>query len=142
MNQLEKAIQIALKAHEGQTDKGGNTYVLHPLRLMVQMPTEQLQTIAVLHDVVEDSTYTFEDLAKEDFPEEVLSAVRALTKQENEQYDDFIKRVKLNPLAVPVKIADLKDNSNLDRIPNPTETDLERVKKYQRAIEFLTTQTN
>ncbi|MCC7196990.1 GTP pyrophosphokinase [Candidatus Peregrinibacteria bacterium] len=137
MNKLEKAIQIALKAHEGQTDKGGNTYVLHPLRLMVQMPTEQLQTIAVLHDVVEDSAYTFEDLAKEGFPEEVISAIRALTKKEGEQYNDFINRVKLNPLAVPVKIADLKDNSNLDRIPNPTDVDLERVKKYQKAIELL-----
>lgn len=137
MNKLEKAIQIALKAHEGQTDKGGNTYVLHPLRLMVQMPTEQLQTIAVLHDVVEDSAYTFEDLAKEGFPEEVISAIRALTKKEGEQYNDFINRVKLNPLAVPVKIADLKDNSNLDRIPNPTDVDLERVKKYQKVIELL-----
>jgi (p)ppGpp synthase/HD superfamily hydrolase len=137
MNQLEKAIQIALKAHEGQTDKGGNTYVLHPLRLMVQMPTEQLQTIAVLHDVVEDSTYTFEDLAKEGFPEEVLVALRALTKKEGEQYDNFIQRVKSNPLAIPVKIADMKDNSNLDRIPNPTEKDRERVKKYQIAIEEL-----
>lgn len=137
MNQLEKAIQIALKAHAGQTDKGGNTYVLHPLRLMVQMPTEQLQTIAVLHDVVEDSTYTFEDLAKEGFPEEIINAVRSLTKKEGEQYDDFIQRVKSNPLAIPVKIADMKDNSNLDRIPNPTEKDRERVKKYQQAIEML-----
>jgi len=138
MNQLEKAIQIALKAHEGQVDKGGNSYVLHPIRLMVQMPTMDLQTIAVLHDVVEDSHYTFEDLAKEGFSTEVINAVRALTKQENEEYDDFIRRVKMNPLAIPVKLADMKDNSNLDRIPNPTDTDRERVKKYQKAIEFLT----
>jgi hypothetical protein len=86
---------------------------------------------------VEDSTYTFEDLAKEGFPEEVLVALRALTKKEGEQYDNFIQRVKSNPLAIPVKIADMKDNSNLDRIPNPTEKDRERVKKYQIAIEEL-----
>ncbi|MFA5830111.1 MAG: GTP pyrophosphokinase [Candidatus Gracilibacteria bacterium] len=138
MNQLEKAIQIALKAHEKQVDKGGHTYVLHPLRVMVQMPTEELQIIAVLHDVVEDSNYTFEDLVKEGFSAEVLEALTAITKQKNEQYDDFIKRIKKNPLAVQVKLADLKDNSNLDRIPNPTEIDLERVEKYKKAIEFLT----
>jgi len=137
MNQLEKAIKIALTAHENQVDKGGKTYVLHPLRLMVQMPTEELQIIAVLHDVVEDSSYTFEDLIKEGFTAEVIEALRALTKQENEQYDDFIQRVKKNPLAIQVKIADLKDNSNVDRIQNPTEKDLERVKKYKKAIEFL-----
>jgi len=137
MNQLEKAIKIALETHENQVDKGGETYILHPLRLMVQMPTEELQIIAVLHDVVEDSNYTFEYLIKEGFTTEVIEALRALTKQENEQYSDFIQRVKENPLATKVKIADLKDNSNLDRIQNPTEKDLERVKKYKKAIEFL-----
>ncbi len=137
MNQLEKAIQIALKAHEKQVDKAGKTYILHPLRLMVQMPTEELQIIAVLHDVVEDSKYIFEDLEKEGFSAEVIEALKALTKQKDEQYDDFIKRVKGNPLAVQVKLADLKDNSNLDRLQNPTEIDLERVEKYKKAIKFL-----
>lgn len=137
MNQLEKAIKIALQAHEKQVDKAGKTYLLHPLRLMVQMPTEELQIIAVLHDVVEDSEFTFEDLIKEGFSAEIIEALRALTKLENEDYADFIKRVKDNPLAIPVKLADLKDNSNLARLPNPTEIDLERVKKYQKAIDFL-----
>jgi len=137
MNQLEKAIKIALKADGNQVDKGGETYILHPLRLMVQMPSSALQIIAVLHDVVEDSNYTFEDLIKEGFSNEVIEALRALTKQENEQYVDFIQRVKENPLAPQVKIADLKDNSNLARIQNPTKKDLERVKKYKKAIKFL-----
>lgn len=138
MNQLEKAITIALKAHESQVDKGKKTYILHPLRLMVQMPTEELQIIAVLHDVVEDSEYTFEDLISQGFSDEVINALRALTKQENEEYSNFILRVKTNPLATKVKIADLKDNSNIDRLQNPTEQDFERVKKYQQAIDVLT----
>lgn len=137
MDRLEKAIKIALKAHENQLDKGGKIYILHPLRLMVQMPTEELQIIAVLHDVVEDSDVTLEYLAKEGFTAEVIEALRTLTKKENEPYGDFIQRIKENPLAAKVKIADLKDNSNTERIQNPTEKDLERVEKYKKAIEFL-----
>ncbi|MBT4597512.1 GTP pyrophosphokinase [bacterium] len=137
MNKLEKAIKIALEAHENQLDKGGKTYILHPLRLMIQMPTEELQIIAVLHDVVEDSHYTFEHLIKEGFDVKLIEALQALTKKENERYGDFIKRVQENSLATKVKIVDLKDNSNLDRIQNPTKDDLERVEKYKKAIEFL-----
>lgn len=137
MNQLEKAIKIALEAHEKQVDKAGKTYILHPLRLMVQMPTEELQIIAVLHDVVEDSNFTFEDLIKEEFSPRIIKALRAITKQENEPYGDFIQRVKKNPLATQVKIVDLKDNSNLNRLQNPTKIDLERIKKYEKALRDL-----
>ena len=137
MNQLEKAICIALQAHEGQVDKGGKTYILHPLRLMVQMPTMELQIIAVLHDAVEDSTYTFDDLRTEGFSEEIIKALQALTKQDGEEYEDFIDRVAKNPLAREVKIADMKDNSDLSRIENPSEKDFERVEKYRKAGERL-----
>ncbi len=139
MNKLEEAIQIAVEAHENQTDKGGSVYILHPLRLMMQMPTEQLQIVAVLHDVVEDSDYTFNDLEEKGFSNEIIEALESLTKRENELYEDFILRVKKNKLAVQVKIADLKDNSDLKRIKNPTEKDLERKEKYKRAIENLLT---
>jgi len=136
-DQLKKAITLAKEAHKGQVDKGGQDYIKHPLRLMEQMPTEELKIIAVLHDVVEDSHYTFEDLLKEGFSADTIDALRALTKQENEPYEDFIQRVKKNTLAIKVKLADLHDNSNLDRIPNPTEKDLKRIEKYKKAIKEL-----
>ncbi len=137
MNNLEKAIKIAIEAHAGQVDKAGKTYVLHPLRLMVQMSSIEQQIVAVLHDVIEDSKYTFDDLEKEGFDEKIISALQALTKKNGEDYDNFIMRVMQNKLATIVKIADLKDNSNLNRIPNPTEKDLERVEKYIKALNSL-----
>ena len=137
MKQLEKAIAIALKAHQNQIDKGGKVYILHPLRIMLQMPTEELQIIAILHDVVEDSNYTFDNLKKEGFSVRIIKALQALTKQDNEQYEDFIKRVKNNTLATKVKIADIKDNSNIKRIKNPKIKDLERIKKYKKALKML-----
>ena len=137
MNNLEKAIKIALKAHAGQIDKAGKIYILHPLRLMMQMRLIDEQIIAVLHDVVEDSDYTFDDLRKEGFDEEIISALQSLTKRNGEDYKDFIARIKENELAIIVKIADLRDNSNLDRISEPTKKDLERVEKYKKALEML-----
>ena len=137
MNSLEKAIKIALKAHAGQVDKAEKAYILHPLRLMMQMRSIDEQITAVLHDVVEDSEYTFDDLKKEGFDEEIINALESLTKRDGEDYKDFIARIKENELATIVKIADLKDNSNLDRISEPTKEDLERVKKYKDALNVL-----
>jgi len=136
-NNLEKAIEIAKKAHLGQVDKAGTEYIQHPIRLAEKVESLEEKTVAMLHDVVEDSDYSFEDLKKEGFSQEIIDAIESLTKREGEEYFDFIKRVKLNHLATKVKIVDLIDNSNLSRIPNPSQTDIERVEKYKEALKFL-----
>lgn len=137
MATLERAIAIAALAHEGQVDKAGAPYVLHPLRVMLACQTPEARIAAVLHDVVEDTAITLEELEGEGFPAEVLEAVAALTKREGEDYEAFIRRVAPNPIAREVKLADLRDNSDLSRIAEPTERDRERIKKYKRAIAYL-----
>lgn len=110
MSTLQRALEIATQAHQGQFDKAGNDYIGHPLRVMEMGKTENEKIVGVLHDVVEDTDWTFEALAAEGFSEEVIAALRCVTKlSENENYDDFIERVKKNPLAVAVKINDLSD---------------------------------
>lgn len=134
MNLLEEAIALAVKAHRGQVDKGGHPYILHPLRLMLQMETENEMVVAVLHDVVEDSETGLDDLRAAGFPEEVISAIECLTKRKGEDYDAFIRRAATNPLARRVKIADLEDNMNLARISEVRSKDLERLAKYHRSL--------
>lgn len=110
MSTLQRALEIATQAHQGQFDKAGNDYIGHPLRVMEMGKTENEKIVGVLHDVVEDTDWTFEALAAEGFSEEVIAALRCVTKlSENENYDDFIERVKKNPLAVAVKINALSD---------------------------------
>jgi (p)ppGpp synthase/HD superfamily hydrolase len=139
MATLERAIAIAAMAHEGQVDKAGMPYLLHPLRMMLSVNTLEARITAVLHDVVEDTTVTLEQLRAEGFASEVLEAVEALTKRPGEEndYDAFIRRVAPNPLAREVKLADLRDNCDLSRIARPTEKDLRRVEKYRKAIDHL-----
>ncbi len=137
MATLERAIEIAARAHAGQVDKAGQPYVLHPLRMMLAVTTPEARMAAVLHDVVEDTTVTLDELRAEGFPASVLEAVEALTKREGEDYEAFIRRVAPNPIAREVKLADLRDNSDLSRIAEPTERDRERIRKYQRAIAYL-----
>jgi len=134
---LERAIMIATKAHAGQTDKGGNPYILHPLRVMLQMQCEQTRIVAVLHDVIEDSSWTFEDLKKEGFSDEVLKGLDGVTRRSGEQYDEFIERASQFWISRLVKLADLDDNCDIDRIPNPTHTDIKRIQKYKKAINQL-----
>ncbi len=136
-NMFEKSVEIATKAHAGQVDKAGAEYIQHPIRLAEKVESLEEKTVAMLHDVVEDSDYSFEDLKKEGFSQEIIDAVECLTKREGEEYFSFIKRVKRNHLATAVKIADLKDNSNLERIPNPTQVDIDRVEKYKKALVYL-----
>ncbi len=136
---LERAVQIAVKAHAGQWDRGGLPYILHPLRLMLQMSSPAAMMVAVLHDVVEDSAWTLESLRKEGFPEEVIAAVDALTHRAGETYDDYLQRVKQNPLAVVVKLRDLEDNSNILRLQALEEKDCRRLQQYHRAYRYLTT---
>ena len=130
---LEMAKEIAEKAHQGQTDKGGHPYILHPIRVMERCETEETKIIAILHDVMEDSDYTLEDLRKEGFSEEILEALVCLTHQEGEDYMAYIERVCQNPLAARVKYADLQDNMDISRIPHPTEKDFARLEKYKKA---------
>ena len=137
MSTLERAIALAAVAHAGQTDKGGAPYILHPLRLMLRMQTEDERIAAVLHDVVEDSDWTIEGLRAEGFSDPVLRAVEALTRREGESYEDFVVRASRDPIGRRVKRADLEDNSDLTRLPAPTESDRARVEKYRRAIERL-----
>jgi (p)ppGpp synthase/HD superfamily hydrolase len=137
MSSLERAIAIAAMAHEGQVDKGGAPYILHPLQVMLRLQDPEARTVAVLHDVVEDSPVSLEDLRVQGFSEGVLSALEALTKREGEDYQAFVERAGRDPLARQVKLADLAENSDLSRIPAPSAKDLERVAKYRRAIDYL-----
>ncbi len=138
MATLEKAIQIAAQAHAGQKDKSGAPYVLHPLRMMMRMESETAMIAAVLHDVVEDSDWTLEQLRGEGFSEEVLQAVDCLTNRDGESYDEFIARAETNAIARQVKIADLEDNMNVKRIGEMSPKDLARIEKYHRAWRALT----
>lgn len=133
----QQALAIAKDAHKGQVDKAGVDYIQHPLFVASLVEGELAKTVALLHDVVEDSDWTLEDLRKEGLPEEVVQAVGILTKKRNENYEEYILRVKQNPLARQVKLADLKHNSDLSRLANVTDRDRKRVAKYQKAISFL-----
>lgn len=139
MNTLERAIQIATEAHKGQFDKAGREYIGHPIRVMEMGKTEDEKIVGVLHDVIEDTDWTFERLEAEGFSQEVINALRCVTKtSENENYDDFIDRVKKNPLAASVKINDLTDNMDIRRLPYLSDKDVKRLKKYLKAYKRLT----
>ena len=139
MSTLNRAIEIATEAHEGQFDKAGRDYIGHPLRVMEMGKTENEKIVGVLHDVIEDTDWTFERLAEEGFSDEVIAALKCITKtSENENYDDFIDRVKKNPLAVAVKINDLTDNMDIRRLPYLSDKDVKRLKKYLKAYKRLT----
>ena len=134
---LERALAIAAAAHAGQVDKGGAPYILHPLKVMLRMTTLEERIVAVLHDVVEDCDISLDDLRKEGFSEEVLTAIQSVTKVPGESYEDFVERAAQNPIGRVVKLADLEENSDLSRIASPSWDDLERVEKYRRAIARL-----
>ncbi len=135
---LERAIAIAVHAHTGATDKAGQPYILHPLRLMLAVATEEERIAAVLHDVVEDTDWTIARLQDEGFGERVLAAIDALTRRKDvESYEEFILRAGANPLARVVKLADLADNLDISRLGELTERDLERLNRYKRAVATL-----
>ena len=138
MSTLQRAIEIATQAHQGQFDKSGKDYIGHPLRVMEMGRTEEEKIAGVLHDVVEDSDWTFEALEAEGFSQEIIAALKCVTKlSENENYDDFIERVKKNPLATAVKINDLTDNMDIRRLPYLSDKDVKRLKKYLKAYKKL-----
>ncbi len=134
---LKMAKDVAYMAHIGQVDKGGQPYFGHPEAVAELIPFKRLKIIAYLHDVCEDSNITCDDLRSYGFPEDIVDAVFAMTKQKGESYEGYLTRVKENELARHVKIADLEHNMDISRIPNPTDKDLKRVEKYKKALDFL-----
>lgn len=138
MNHLEKAIAIALRVHEGQTDRYGHPYIIHPLYVMLQMDSEAEMTAAVLHDVIEDSETTLEDLRAEGFSEAVLEAVRLMTHDEADSYEAYVRKLKPNPMARKIKLADLEHNMDIRRMDRVQEKDMARLERYRAAWETLT----
>lgn len=135
---LSKAISIALKAHEGQFDKAGMPYAGHVMRVMQAGRTIDEKIVGVLHDLVEDTPWTFDMLLAEGFPTHIVDALHCVTKlSDDEPYDAFIQRVKTNPLAIAVKINDLTDNMDIRRLSDITENDVQRLRKYLQAYRNL-----
>jgi (p)ppGpp synthase/HD superfamily hydrolase len=134
---LQTAIAIAAKAHEGQIDKAGKPYLAHPLFVMENVNSIEEKIVAVLHDAVEDSELTLEQLTSEGFPEVIVKAIAAITKIEGEAYAAYLERVIANPIALRVKIADVTHNLDLRRIANPTEADFQRIAKYKKVLSQL-----
>jgi (p)ppGpp synthase/HD superfamily hydrolase len=137
MADLDKAILVAVQAHHGQKDRYGQPYILHPLRVMLSVKPEVEMIVAVLHDVVEDSELSLEDLKKEGFSDEIVRAVDCLTKREGEPYEAHVERARQNRLALPVKIADLEDNMDPQRMGVLSEEDKKRIARYHKTWEAL-----
>jgi (p)ppGpp synthase/HD superfamily hydrolase len=137
MATLERAIEIAARAHAGQIDKAGEPYILHPIQVMLRVSGTEARIAAVLHDVVEDSIFTIEDLRKEGFSTTVLEAVAALTKKDSESRLEAASRATKNEIARIVKLADNAENMNLGRIANPTDKDHARLEEYKKVREIL-----
>lgn len=135
---LEDAIALAALAHKGQQDKADAPYILHPIRVMLRVSSDEERMAAILHDVVEDSDHTLESLRAMGYPEVVLEAVECVSRRESETYDEFIERAASNPIARRVKIADLEDNLDLSRIKDPQARDHERMERYRKALARLT----
>jgi len=134
---LDQAIIIATKAHAGQVDKAGQPYILHPLRLMFRFQSEAEMIVAVMHDVIEDSAFTLNELKNLGFSGDILAAIECLTKRNGESYKSFVSRVLQNDLARKVKVEDIKDNLDLTRLDKVTDKDLARVEKYHQALKML-----
>ena len=133
----KKAIKLMFEAHKDQLDKGGLPYVFHPFHVAEQMTDEDTTVVALLHDVVEDTDYTLDDLRRLGFPETVLAALALLTHDDAEPYLDYVRRVRNNPVARAVKLADLRHNSDLSRLDAPNEAALRRREKYLEAMRIL-----
>lgn len=130
-------MKIAFEAHKNQTDKNGIPYIYHPIHLAEQMADEKTICVALLHDVVEDTDITFEQLAREGFPDDIIKALKLLTHDDSIQYMDYVKEIKSNPIAAAVKLADLKHNSDLTRLDVIDEKAINRAEKYKKAIRLL-----
>lgn len=135
MNEVfETALEIAIKAHKGQVDKNGAAYITHPLAVAAQLDTLELKTIALLHDTIEDTDVTAEYLIERGIPKELVEVVQLLTKPEDEAYESYLKRVRKNPMAKTVKLADLAHNTSPERASGLNE---KRKAKYDLAKRIL-----
>ena len=130
---IEDALALAALAHKGQLDKAGQPYIFHPIRLMMNVSDEQARIVALLHDVVEDSPVTMDQLRALGYSEEILAALDCVTRRATETYEEFIDRIAPNALARRVKLADLKDNMDMTRLPNPGAKDFARMQRYKAA---------
>ena len=143
MATIEKALQIAAKAHEGQVDKEGLPYILHPLRVMAGVAGLEAQIVALLHDVIEDTPVTADDLLREGFGEAIVASVLCVTHRKDEPYADYVVRCKGNEVARRVKLSDLEDNTRLPRTIfrlDRIEHDLARIRRYVLSYKYLTDQ--
>ena len=136
-DKTKKAMKLCYEAHKGQVDKSGMPYVFHPFHVAEQMTDETTTIVALLHDVVEDTDYTLEDIAEEGFGKEILEAVALMTHEDDVPYLDYVAKLKDNPIARAVKLADLAHNSDLSRIGEVDEETRQRLEKYKKAIALL-----
>ena len=136
--ETKKAMKLCFEAHKDQTDKSGLPYVFHPFHVAEQMHDEKTTIVALLHDVVEDTSYTLQDLRAIGFNQEVLDAIALMTHDKNVPYMEYVAKIRENPIARAVKLADLRHNSDLTRMDEITETELKRVEKYKAAMQLLT----
>lgn len=134
---LTTALHIAMNAHDGQVDRAGKPYIFHPLTVATMTGSFDEFVTGLLHDVMEDSDYTEEDLRLAGIPEHIIEALRLLTHEKSEPYMDYVRRLRHNQLAREVKLADLKHNSDLSRLPEITEKDRARAEKYKKAMAIL-----
>jgi len=133
----KKALKLCFEAHKEQRDKNGMPYVFHPFHLAEQMGSEETTIVALLHDVVEDTEYTLEDIRKMDFGDAVVEALALLTHDDDTPYMDYVAAIKENEIARAVKLADLRHNSDLSRLDIVDEKALKRREKYLKALELL-----
>lgn len=136
-NNTKKAISFMFEKHKDQVDKAGVPYIFHPWHIAELMPDETKTIVALLHDVLEDTNTTVEDLRKEGFSEEIISTLILITYDKSENYFEYIKRVSVNEIARTVKLADLYHNTDLTRLSVVTETDILRTEKYKKSIDYL-----
>lgn len=137
MPTFEDALALAAQAHKGQYDLAGAPYICHPMRVALAQSDERARIVAILHDVIEDTAVTYQDLSAAGFDDEIIGAVEALTKRSGEKRIDAAARAKANPLALQVKLADVADNMNLARISNPTAEDYARLREYEQVLAYL-----
>ena len=133
----DKALRIAIEVHEGQTDKSGRTYVMHPIRGAERCKDPRAKIVALLHDTIEDTNVTPESLLEDGFSEEIVEAVMGVTKREGEGYEDFVRRAAKNPISKEVKMADLEDNMDIRRLEMLSDEDVARLRKYLKAWHYL-----
>lgn len=137
MATLQRAIELAVLNHANQVDKSGQPYILHPMRIMLWCSTSEEQQAAIMHDLVEDTPVTIQALVDEGFDQSVIDCVDCLTRRDGETYSAFIERCCVNPMAIKIKLLDIRDNMDVTRLDALEENDLGRLKRYHRARKRL-----